>query len=345
MRVLNRYLGGTGVSTIVELLETYGIASNAWTQGNDHATLLSARSNDYSTYSTLVLAYQANDWVTWNAAISNDAMTLLSALSNDYVTYSTLVLAYQANDYVTYLAALSNDYSTLTSTRSNDYSTYATLVLAYQANDWVTWNAAISNDATTLLSARSNDYTTYTAALSNDYTTLTSARSNDYLTYIAATVNVRSEFANTALSIKFVDQPVGFWSPSSNVMYANVSGQDITYWANAASGNVFGIMGQMNVAGNIHIFQANASVMFARHDAGPNPGLVANSASVMLTDAHFVPRDNVSQNLGRHAGAWWGTVFAQNIRTSNAIIFADNTVMTTAPSASGGGNRVFGMLF
>lgn len=270
MRVLNRYLGGTGVSTIVELLETYGIASNAWTQGNDFATLISARSNDYSTYSTLVSAYQANDWVTWNAAISNDA--------------------------------------------------------------------------TTLLSARSNDYTTYTAALSNDYTTLTSARSNDYLTYIAATVNVRSEFANTALSIKFVGQPAGFWSPSSNVMYANVSGQDVTYWANAASGNVFGIMGQMNVAGNIHIFQANASVMFARHDAGPNPGLVANGASVMLTDAHFVPRDNVAQNLGRHAGAWWGTVFAQNIRTSNAIIFADNTVMTTAPSASSG-NRVFGMLF
>lgn len=326
MRVLNRYLGGTGVSTIVELLETYGIASNAWTQGNDHATLLSARSNDYSTWASATTLAASNDWVTWNAAISNDAMTLLSARSNDHSTlfsaysndYSTLLSA-QSNDYSTLLSAQSNDFATLLSARSNDYSTYSTLVLEYQANDYVT-----------ILAARSNDYTTFLAASSNDYSTLTAARANDYLTYIAATVNVRSEFANTALSIKFVGQPAGFWSPSSNVMYANVSGQDVTYWANAASGNVFGIMGQMNVAGNIHIFQANASVMFKRHDAGPNPGLVANGASVMLTDGHFVPRDNVSQNLGRHGGAWWATVYSQNIRASNAFIFPDDTAMTSA---------------
>ncbi len=330
MRVLNRYLGGTGVSSIVELLEVYGIASNAWTQGNDHATLLSARSNDYS---TLFVAY-SNDWVTWNAAISNDAMTLLSARSNDfstyldarsndYVTWASATALAASNDHSTLFSAYSNDFSTLQSARSNDYSTYTTLTLAFQANDYVT-----------LLAGYSNDYSTLTAARSNDYSTYTAASANDYLGFVAVTINSSIQFANTALSIKFVGQPAGFWSPTSNVIYANVSGEDVTYWANNSSGNVFGIMGNINVQGDYFFSRANAQLFFRRHDSGANPSLRANGSILMLSNGHFAPTVTDTYTLGR-SGIQWATVFTRDVRVSNVVIFADDSVQIAAGVGAG----------
>jgi hypothetical protein len=190
---------------------------------NDYATHLSARANDYNTYTTLVgfintvqgnvgagaSGYEANDYTTLLAAYSNDGATLasarsndyatfLAALSNDYNSYTTLQGEYRSNDYATYLNAQSNDGATLASARANDYSTYTTLQGEFAANDYATYLAAQSNDGVTLGSARANDYNTYTtlqgeyrandyatylAALSNDGATLASASANDYNTY------------------------------------------------------------------------------------------------------------------------------------------------------------------
>ena len=196
---------------------------------NDGVTLLSARANDYNTYTTLVgfintvqdnvgagaSGYESNDYATLLAAYSNDAATLLSARSNDYTTflaaqandynsYTTIQGEFAANDYATYLAALSNDgvtlgsarandYATLLAAQSNDYNSYTTIQGEFAANDGVTLLAARSNDYATYTTLQgefaANDYTTYLAAQSNDGVTLGSARANDYATLLAAQSN------------------------------------------------------------------------------------------------------------------------------------------------------------
>lgn len=142
---------------------------------NDYATLLSARANDYNTYTTLQSEFQANDYVTWtdlvgriNTVQDNVDANFDGYEANDYNTYTTLVSEYQANDYATLLSA-----------QANDYNSYTTITGEYQANDGVTLSAARANDyatySTLVSEYAANDYTTYTTLQSelnaNDYTT------------------------------------------------------------------------------------------------------------------------------------------------------------------------------
>ena len=167
-----------GNNTVNIAAPSFGYANLRLAVANANAVYSSGvelRANDYSTYTTLVTAYSANDGVTLSSAYSNDGSTLLSARSNDYTTYTTLVTAYSANDGVTLGSAYSNDGSTLLSARSNDYTTYTTLT---------------ANDGATLLSARSNDYSTYT--------TLDTAKANIASPTFSGTVTLGS---NTAVKI------------------------------------------------------------------------------------------------------------------------------------------------
>jgi len=201
---------------------------------NDGVTLLSARANDYNTYTTLVgfintvqnnvgagaSGYESNDYATLLAAYSNDGVTLGSARANDYSTflaasandynsYITQQGEYRANDYATYLAAQSNDgvtldsarandYATLLAAQSNSYNTYTTLQGEYRANDYATFLAAQANAYNTYTTLqgeyRANDYATYLAAQANDGVTLDSARANDYATFLAAQSNAYNTY-------------------------------------------------------------------------------------------------------------------------------------------------------
>lgn len=169
---------------------------------NDYATLLSARANDYTTYTNLTLDFQANDYVTWtdlvgriNTVQDNVGAGASGYEANDYATYTTLKSEYAANDYATYTTLTSEyqsaDTTTLNSARANDLATYNTLQSEYRANDYATFTTLTSNyqaaDTNTLNSARANDFATYTTLTSdyaaNDVATLNSARANDYATY------------------------------------------------------------------------------------------------------------------------------------------------------------------
>jgi hypothetical protein len=167
------YLGGTGESTQASAQAALGLHSSnsvSFTSvvvnsvnvlANDGATLLTARSNDWNTYSTLA---------------ANDGATLLEARGNDWNTYSTLA----ANDGATLLTARGNDYTTYLAALSNDYATYLN---------------AQANDGATLLTARGNDYTTYLAALSNDFSSYTYLNSNISFSANLATFNTNVSFA------------------------------------------------------------------------------------------------------------------------------------------------------
>ena len=189
------YLGGTGESTQASAQAALGLHSSNSVAfmsvvvnsvnvlANDGATLLTARSNDWNTYSTLaandgatLLTARSNDWNTYSTLAANDGATLLTARGNDYTTY----LAALSNDYATYLNAQANDGATLLTARGNDYTTYL---------------AALSNDGATLLTARGNDYTTYLAALSNDFSSYTYLNSNISFSANLATFNTNVSFA------------------------------------------------------------------------------------------------------------------------------------------------------
>jgi len=193
---------------------------------NDGATLLTARSNDWNTYSTLA----ANDGATLLTARGNDYTTYLAALSNDYATYlnaqandgATLLTA-RSNDWNTYSTLAANDGATLLTARGNDYTTY----LAALSNDYATYLNAQANDGATLLTARGNDYTTYLAALSNDGATLLTARGNDYTTYLAALSNDFSSYTYLNSNISFSANLATF---NTNVSFAkaNILQQTLT---------------------------------------------------------------------------------------------------------------------
>ena len=189
------YLGGTGESTQASAQAALGLHSSNSVAfmsvvvnsvnvlANDGATLLTARSNDWNTYSTLA---------------ANDGATLLTARGNDYTTY----LAALSNDYATYLNAQANDGATLLTARGNDWNTYSTLaandgatLLTARGNDYTTYLAALSNDGATLLTARGNDYNTYLAALSNDFSSYTYLNSNISFSANLATFNTNVSFA------------------------------------------------------------------------------------------------------------------------------------------------------
>lgn len=134
---------------------------------NDYATLLSARSNDYATYTALQGEFQANDFATWTDLVSkiNTVQDNVGAgasgfEANDYATYTTLQSEYQANDYNSYTTLTgdyqANDFSTLQSARANDYSTYTTLVNEYQSNDYSTYTTLVGE-------YQSNDYSTWSS--------------------------------------------------------------------------------------------------------------------------------------------------------------------------------------
>jgi hypothetical protein len=178
------YLDGTGESTQASAQAALGLHSSnsvAFTSvvvnsvnvlANDGATLLTARSNDWNTYSTLA---------------ANDGATLLTARSNDWNTYSTLA----ANDGATLLTARGNDWNTYSTLAANDGAT----LLTARGNDYTTYLAALSNDGATLLTARGNDYTTYLAALSNDFSSYTYLNSNISFSANLATFNTNVSFA------------------------------------------------------------------------------------------------------------------------------------------------------
>lgn len=170
---------------------------------NDGATLLSARANDFATFSTL----SANDGATLATARGNDHATLLSARANDFATFSTL----SANDGATLATARGNDHTTLLSARANDFSTFTTLSAndfntlisatntananifntfsTLSANDGATLSTAIANDGVTIASARANDFATFSTLSANDGTTLATARGNDHATLLTARAN------------------------------------------------------------------------------------------------------------------------------------------------------------
>jgi len=243
------YLGGTGESTQASAQAALGLHSSnsvSFTSvvvnsvnvlANDGATLLTARSNDWNTYSTLA----ANDGATLLTARGNDYTTYLAALSNDYATYlnaqandgATLLTA-RGNDYTTYLAALSNDYATylnaqandgatLLTARGNDYTTY----LAALSNDYATYLNAQANDGATLLTARGNDWNTYSTLAANDGATLLTARGNDYNTYLAALSNDFSSYTYLNSNISFSANLATF---NTNVSFAkaNILQQTLT---------------------------------------------------------------------------------------------------------------------
>jgi hypothetical protein len=243
------YLGGTGESTQASAQAALGLHSSnsvAFTSvvvnsvnvlANDGATLLTARSNDWNTYSTLaandgatLLTARSNDWNTYSTLAANDGATLLTARGNDWNTYSTLaandgatLLTARGNDYTTYLAALSNDYATYLNAQANDGAT----LLTARGNDWNTYSTLAANDGATLLTARGNDYTTYLAALSNDGATLLTARGNDYTTYLAALSNDFSSYTYLNSNISFSANLATF---NTNVSFAkaNILQQTLT---------------------------------------------------------------------------------------------------------------------
>ena len=187
------YLGGTGESTQASAQAALGLHSSnsvAFTSvvvnsvnvlANDGATLLTARSNDWNTYSTLaandgatLLTAHSNDWNTYSTLAANDGATLLTARGNDYTTYlaalsndgATLLTA-RGNDYTTYLAALSNDFSSYTYLNSNisfsaNLATFNTNVSFAKANilqqtltdaATISWNTSLGQIATVTLGA------------------------------------------------------------------------------------------------------------------------------------------------------------------------------------------------
>ncbi len=201
------YLGGTGESTQASAQAALGLHSSNSVAfmsvvvnsvnvlANDGATLLTARSNDWNTYSTLaandgatLLTARSNDWNTYSTLAANDGATLLTARGNDYTTY----LAALSNDYATYLNAQANDGATLLTARGNDYTTYL---------------AALSNDGATLLTARGNDYTTYLAALSNDFSSYTYLNSNISFSANLATFNTNVSFAKANILQQTLTSP------------------------------------------------------------------------------------------------------------------------------------------
>jgi len=243
------YLGGTGESTQASAQAALGLHSSnsvAFTSvvvnsvnvlANDGATLLTARSNDWNTYSTLaandgatLLTARSNDWNTYSTLAANDGATLLTARGNDYTTYlnaqandgATLLTA-RSNDWNTYSTLAANDGATLLTARGNDYTTY----LAALSNDYATYLNAQANDGATLLTARGNDYTTYLAALSNDGATLLTARGNDYTTYLAALSNDFSSYTYLNSNISFSANLATF---NTNVSFAkaNILQQTLT---------------------------------------------------------------------------------------------------------------------
>lgn len=143
------YLGGTGESTQASAQAALGLHSSNSVAfmsvvvnsvnvlANDGATLLTARSNDWNTYSTLA---------------ANDGATLLTA---------------RGNDYTTYLAALSNDFSSYTYLNSNisfsaNLATFNTNVSFAKANilqqtltdaATISWDTSLGQIATVTLGA------------------------------------------------------------------------------------------------------------------------------------------------------------------------------------------------
>jgi hypothetical protein len=189
--VVNSTIVVNGVDVLANDFATYTVLNNRITQvesnagtstayqANDYVTYLAALANDYNTYTSVVGLFQANDVATLATARGNDHATLLSAYANDLSTLNTA----RGNDHATLLSAYSNDLSTLNTARANDLATYNTLTNEYRANDFATYTTLTANDGVTLATARGNDHATLLSAYANDLSTLNTARANDLSTY------------------------------------------------------------------------------------------------------------------------------------------------------------------
>ncbi len=332
---------------------------------NDYATLLSARANDYNTYTTLAgmidtvqnnvgagaSGYEANDYATLLSAYSNDGATLASARSNDYATflaassndynsYTTLQGEYRANDYATFLAASANDYNSYTSLSANDYNSYTTLQGEYRANDYATYLAAQANDGVTLDSARANDYATFLAASANDYNSYTTLqgeyRANDYATLLAAYSNDLATL-NTARANDGVTLTSAFANDHStyttlvgfiNTVQDNVtSGGDASNtWVNANDYNTYATL--------VNEYQAN--------DYGTYTTLLAGyRANDYNTYSGIIAYTNLKANSSVNIIAGDGLTGGGPL-TGNVTIDVDSTVVRTSGNQTINGTKTFG---
>jgi hypothetical protein len=210
--------GAAGGTYFTAALYAYGDASNAWVNANTYNTLLTARANDYNSFTTLT---------------ANTYNTLLAAQANDFNSFTTLT----ANTYNTLLAAQSNDGATLLTARANDFSTFTTLT----ANTYNTLLAAQSNDGVTLASARANDFSTFTTLTANIYNTYVSLSANSGAGANTSIYLGNTLIANSALIFQTSNGLSITGNTTSKVIsfainMSNVTSQEIT--ANGAS-NVF----------------------------------------------------------------------------------------------------------
>ena len=297
--------GAAGGTYFTAALYAYGDASNAWVNANTYNTLLTARANDYNSFTTLtantyntLLAAQANDFNsfttltanTYNtllAAQSNDGVTLASARANDFNSYTTLTAndynsytTLTANTYNTLLAAQANDVATLNSARANDFSTFTTLTantynsyLTLTANDGATLLSALSNDGATLDSARANDYNSFTTLTANTYNTLLDTRANDYNSFTTLTANIYNTFA-------YLNANVGGGGDASNA------------WVNANDYNSYTTL-------TANIYDTYTS-LFA--NLGVGGGNVTNTVSITPIFSGALRTTNATQTLG--AASW-----------------------------------------
>jgi hypothetical protein len=125
---------------IGNLVATVATVNSVNVLANDGITLLSARANDYTTYTTLNtrinivqdnvatgVANTYNTYTTLNGRVNTVQSNLTSAISTLAANDGATLLTARANDYNTLLSAYSNDGSTVLTARSNDYNTYVTL--------------------------------------------------------------------------------------------------------------------------------------------------------------------------------------------------------------------------
>jgi hypothetical protein len=356
--------------------QTTVIANGVNVLANDGVTLLSARANDYNTYTTLVgfintvqnnvgagaSGYEANDYATLLSAYSNDAATLLSARSNDYTTflaasandynsYTTIQGEFAANDYATYLAAQSNDgvtlgsarandYATLLAAQANDYNSYTTIQGEFAANDYATYLAALSNDGVTLGSARANDYATLLAAQSNDYATYTTLQgefaANDYATLLAAYSNDLSTL-NSARANDGVTVLAAFANDYNS--YTTIVGLINTVQDNVTSGG-----DASNTFVNANDYNTYATLVneYQANDYGTYTTLQGEyRANDYNTYTGLIAYTNLKANSSVNIIAGDG-LSGGGALTGNVTIDVDSTVVRTSGNQTINGTKTFG---
>lgn len=188
---------------------------------NVYNTLLSAYSNDLSTYNQVTLDYRANDHSTWSVLNSNvdSVQSNLTALISGATEFTSAIKIFQGDVIVQGNVFVEGD--TLNANVTNVTSEDTTIVVNWNGTDGSAEGAGLgvagtSNDilaniiyatasasgfrigSGTLTSAddiarrqdyQANDYTTLLSARANDFATWNSAKANDVVTILSARAN------------------------------------------------------------------------------------------------------------------------------------------------------------